>query len=139
MFKVKYVPPTRDPDDPEPEADPYKGADEALQKEIGLVLARHFPKQVAMLFANRGTWTSHQRGIATLCLQALSGVGNVWILHIPVLQEGPNVLKQQVLQGAGELLERYRIERDRKSSMDAILQKIADTNPIGIENRPIPE
>lgn len=131
-MRVEYHHPD-DGDDPQP--DPFRAADEALAREMGRWLATNYPRQYQLFHAT----VDHAKGFATLRMPMLMGGTNVYILHIPVLQEGPVSFAQEMKEAAGQLLERYRLARGRSFDQDDALQKIKETPRIGLENRAVPE
>lgn len=132
MPRISYEQPDQG-DDPLP--DPFKNADIALAREMGKWLLENYPKQASLFHAT----INHAQGVATLRMPMLMGGTNVFILHIPMLQQGPTIFQMEMRQAAGELLERYGLPRGRNFDQDGALERIKQIPRIGLDQRPVPE
>ena len=120
-------------DDPQP--DPWAQADIALAKEIGAWLKREYPTQYRLFNAS----VDHRQGVVALRMPLLTGGTNCYILHIPMLQQGPTVFAMEMREAAGQLLERYRLPRGKRFDADLALDKISSISRVGLDQRAVPE
>lgn len=106
--KATYVHPDQGDD---PRRDPHAQADVTLAHRIGVVLERHYPGHPWLVEANT------QQGVAMISIPLFMG-RNKYILHVSALATDPAL--RSVVRAGGEILERYRIPRQRFSPADFV-------------------
>ncbi len=86
------------------EADPFKAADLFLTGQVADVLQRHYPGHAWLIEV------SHAQGVVMLSIPLFMG-RNKFVLHMTNLKSDPGL--RRVVRAGGEILERYRIPRQR--------------------------
>jgi len=106
--RATYVHPDQGDD---PRQDPNAQADVTLTYRIAGVLERHYPGHPWLVEANT------KQGIATISIPLFMGQ-HKYILHVAAMATDPTL--RSVARAGGEILERYRIPRQRFSPADFI-------------------
>lgn len=117
------------------ERDPYEGVDKALLREVAGFIQRHYPKLWPWIRVR----ADHSQGICTIWMPRLMGDINRMVLHTAVLDSGVTAFDREIRRGIGELLERYRLARDRTFNADVMREAIGNMPLIGLNNLPVPE
>ena len=115
MARLQYVHPDLGDD---PQIDPFAGADMALATAIENFLQTNYPRQARYFDA----LVSHRTGVVTLSMPRLMGSTNCFVLHISRLK-AYNLFVADMHRGVGELLERFKLPRDHRFS----IEKFAET------------
>lgn len=117
------------------EKDPHEGIDKALLHEVGRFIQRHHPKLMPWLRVR----ADHGQGILTMWMPALMGDINRMVVHTATLDAGPASFDRAIRNAIGELLERYRLARDRTFNADVMRAAINNMPVIGLNNLKVPE
>jgi hypothetical protein len=107
--------------------DPYKDDDFALAEQVRRYLTTRFP--VGYLWC---VDSDLAHGIVKFSIPILMGVSNWWVINLRTTD-----LAKGVLQGAGEILERYLLPRD-KFSLAAFLDARARHSALVVPGRKVP-
>lgn len=96
----------------EPRPDPFVEADYSLSRRIAEIIERHYFGQPFMVKV------SHEQGIVQIQIPALMGAINWFVVHIADLSTDPGL--KRIVQGCGDILERFSIPRSAYSREDYI-------------------
>lgn len=86
------------------EKDPFQAADLTLTGRVADVIQRHYPGHPWMIEV------SHEQGVVMVSIPLFTG-RHKYVIHINTLKTDPAL--RTVIRAAGEILERYRIPRNR--------------------------
>lgn len=117
------------------EKDPYEGVDKALLREV----ARYIQEHHSRLWPWIRVRADHSQGILTIWMPKLMGDINRLVLHTKDLDSGPSSFQLAMRRGLGELLERYRLARDRTFNADVMREAISQMPLVGLHQLEVPE
>lgn len=117
------------------QTDPFEGIDKAMLKEVGRYIQEHHPRLWPWIHAR----ADHSQGVLLLWFPKLMGDINRMIVHTERLDSGPAGFELGMRHAIGELLERYRLARDRTFNADVMREAIAKAPVIGLNAVSVPE